>query len=40
MGGLGVLRYGDPPLGDLVIFIYTQGHMGRGLEIERTSEVQ
>ena len=32
LGVLGMLRYGGPPLGDLVIFVCSHMHMGRGLE--------
>ena len=33
VGVLGVLEKGGPLVGDLVIFVYTHGHMGRGLEV-------
>ena len=32
VGVLGVLQKGGPIVGDLVIFVYTHGHMGRGLK--------
>ena len=36
MGVLGVLeKGGDPLVGDLVVFVYTHGHMGRGLGLIR-----
>ena len=31
---LGVLEKGGPIVGDLVIFVYTHGHMGWGLDSE------
>ena len=34
-----IVVWEDPIVGGLVIFIYSQVHLGRGLEIERTSEV-
>ena len=35
VGVLGVLEKGGPSVGDLVIFVYTHGHMGRGLVLIR-----
>ena len=40
VGVLGVLEKGGAKVGDLVIFVYSQLHMGWGLELERTSEIQ
>ena len=34
VGVLGVLQKGGPIVGDLVIFVYTHGHMGRSLDPE------
>ena len=34
VGVLGVLEKGGPSVEDLVIFVYTHGHMGRSLDPE------
>ena len=39
LGVLGVLEKGAPKVEDLVIFVYSQGHMGRGLEALRVLKI-